>query len=102
MAGSPGCPVLSGTISLLPDAFSAGAISNPTRSLLLGDPAGGATVYGCVIDVAGVDELVNGMTATARFLFWNPQSPPLPGPIALWVGKIVGHAHGLQRVDDTA
>lgn len=54
-------------------AFRTGAIPNPTRRLLLGDPVGGV-VYGCVIELKCVDELANGMTLRARYLFWPPEA----------------------------
>ncbi len=59
--------VLVGQLRLADDAFRVGRHPNPTRSLLLGDPAGGALVYGCLIEADGVDELVNGISAAATF-----------------------------------
>ncbi len=92
-------PVLVEVLHLRDDAFKAGAIRNPRRSLLLGDPAGGALVYGCVIEVDGVDELRDGTTVTASFTFWQPLTPELPGPVPVWYGHVIGAASELHRVD---
>lgn len=88
-------PVLVGVLHLRDDAFKAGAIRNPTRSLLLGDPAGA-----CIIEVDGVDELRNGTTVTASVTFWQPLTPELPGPVPVWYGHVIGEASELRRVED--
>lgn len=91
-------PVLIGVLHLRDDAFKAGAIRNPTRSLLLGAPAGGAPVYGCLIEVDGVDELRDGTTVTASVTFWQPLTPEPPGPVPVWYGHVIGEASELRRV----
>ena len=49
-------------VELNDDALPGGPLPNPTRSLLLGDPAGGALVYGCVIDLDD-GEIAGGIRA---------------------------------------
>ncbi len=65
------------------DAFKAGAIRKPTRSLLLGDPA-----HGCVIEVDGVDELRNGTTVTASFRSGSRSHPSCTGHVPVWYGHV--------------
>lgn len=102
MAGPNGADwlVLVGRLQLTDDAFRVGWHSNPTRSLLLGDPAGGALVYGCLIEADGVDELVNGLSAAATFRFWNPYTPPLPGPVPVWYGRVIGEVRELRAAPE--
>lgn len=87
--------VLVGRLRLDEGAFLAGWHENPTRSLLLADPSG-TVLYGCVIETAGVNELVNGLNASALFRFWNPYTPPLPGPVPVWYGRVIGEVHDLR------
>lgn len=89
------CPVLVGRLQLAEDAFRAGWHANPTRSLLLADPSG-TVLYGCVIEADGVDTLVNGLNAPATFRFWNPYTPPLPGPVPVWYGRVIGEVCELR------
>jgi hypothetical protein len=95
-AGATEWPVLLGRLQLAGDAFRAGWHPNPTRSLLLGDPSC-TVLYGCIIEAEGVDQLVNGLTVPATFRFWNPLTPPLPGPIPIWYGRVIGEARELRR-----
>jgi hypothetical protein len=56
-------------------------------------------VYGCVFAVACVYELASGLIAPARFLFWTSETPPLPGPLPIWYGRVIGKATDLRPVD---
>lgn len=74
-----------GVVELDEDALPGGPLPNPTRSLLLGDPAGGAEVYGCVIDLDDDGEIASGIRAPARLLFWQPEHPFPPGPVPIGI-----------------
>jgi hypothetical protein len=94
-----GDPVLHGAVELDDDALPGGPLPNPTRSLLLGDPAGGALVYGCVIDLDG-GEIAGGIPAPARLLFWQPEHPSPPGPVPTWYHRVIGRVTDQRIVDD--
>jgi hypothetical protein len=94
------CPMLVGRLQLAEDAFRAGWHANPTRSLLLADPSG-TVLYGCIIEAAGVNELVNGLNASATFRFWNPYTPPRRGPLPVWYGRVIGEVHELRAAPDS-
>jgi hypothetical protein len=98
MSGGGG-RVLHGIVELQADALPRGALPNPTRSLILGDPAGGATCWGCVIDLDEDGELRGGLRAPARLLFWQPLHPDPPGPVPIWYGRVIGQVSDLRLVD---
>ena len=79
-------------------ALPRGALPNPTRSLMLGDPAGGAVCWGCVIDLDEDSDVHGGLRAAARFLFWRPVHPPLLGPVPVWYHRVIGLVRDLRLV----
>jgi hypothetical protein len=96
MPGWPGMPMLTGVVELVAHALQRGPMPNPTRSFMLGDPAGGAVMYGCVIDVKGVDELVVGLRAPARLavLTAGGAAATRPRSVPIWYGRTIGQIHG--------
>lgn len=98
MPGWPNAPVLHGIVELASDALARGPLPNPTRSLILGDPTGDGLGWGCVIDLDEDGELRGGVCAPARFLFWRPAHPPLPGPVPVWYGRVIGLVRDLRQV----
>lgn len=100
MSGGPG-PVLHGVVELDGNALNKRPLPNPTRSLLLGDPASGALVYGCLIDLDEDGELRGGISAPARLLFWQRLHPALPGPVPIRYRRVIGHIRDLWLVTDS-
>ena len=100
MITAGGDPVsLHGVVYLDEDALPGGPLPNPP-ALLLGDPSGGALVYGCVIDLGDDGEIAGGIRARARLLFWQPEHPFPPGPVPIWYHRVIGRVANLRIVDD--
>ncbi|WP_344671810.1 hypothetical protein [Catenulispora yoronensis] len=91
--------MLAGTAVFFAKAMTRGAFANPTRSFVLGDPAGGAVVYGCVLELLGADEIALGAAGPVRILVVYDEVPDLTAPIPIWSGRVVGEVRGARIVD---
>jgi hypothetical protein len=63
---------------------------NPTRSFVLGDPAGGRLVYGGQFELLDVDEIVPGSSGRAIARLVVDSLPSTLGPVPIWSGHIIG------------
>ncbi len=92
---------LSATVTFTPDAFRAGPLPNPSRSLLLGDPSGGRSVHGCLLTLLGVAVISAGAHGPAHLDLFADIAPDLTVPIPLLYGRIVGQATRFSYVGPT-
>jgi len=85
-----------GRLVLFRDGSLRNPLPNPSRSILLGDPATGSPVAGCTICANGHELLAPGMDADAIFDVVSSEfSRNLPERLPLWYGKVIGEASGL-------
>jgi hypothetical protein len=76
-------------------------IPNPSRSVLLGDPAAGTT-FGCDLDLVGFSEIVNGSRGTATInVVESPEAERLPDTMPLWYGSVIGEVRDLKLQTST-
>lgn len=94
--------MLAGTAVFFAEAMTRGAFANPTRSFVLGDPAGGAVVYGCVLDLLGAEEIAPGAAGPVRIRVVSDELPDLTVPIPIWSGRVIGELRGAHIVAGTS
>ncbi|WP_433294149.1 hypothetical protein ACQP2F_32360 [Actinoplanes sp. CA-030573] len=80
-------------------AMTGGAMPNPSRSFVIGDPAVDTLVYGCVLDLLGAKSIEPGSSGEVSIRLIPGQAlPSLDRTWPLWSGRVLGELSDLRRV----
>ena len=89
-----------GTIVIFDDAPLRGAIANPTRSFVLGDPTKGGVGVGCVVDLIDHVTISAGSSGRARIgLVESEVAASLLAPVDIWWGGTIGRVDSFDSDD---